>query len=278
MAGIDKWGSWNTGAVPLYKNGSIIGIVSADIEDLYIQRSLDTSFMNTIILSITMVVVLGALLGAIVALLRRVQRIQTRLYTIANYDNITGLPNRHYLFNYLNEIHTRTVKEDFYYAVMFIDLDNFKQVNDSSGHDAGDELLRYIAAFLSQAHEQIAKTFHPHAGLFNVSARLGGDEFLQLIPGSKDTPEAAIAAQRLFDSFRNQQHIQEFVKNHGVGMSIGIALFPRDSADYNTLITFADVAMYHAKAAGKNRFAIYDESMSHTIDELDLSVRRNNRC
>jgi diguanylate cyclase (GGDEF)-like protein len=278
MAGSDDWGSWNTGAVPLYKDGTIIGIVSTDIEDLYIQRSLDTSFMNTVILSVAIIVVLGALLGTIIALLRRVRKMQDKLYTIANYDNITGLPNRHYLFNYLGELSARDAENESPFAFMFVDLDNFKRVNDSAGHDAGDELLRHIAIFLENSREQDVKAFRPTAGPLALSARIGGDEFLRIVPGIKDKTEATIAAQRLLDSFKAQQHIQSFIEKYQVGLSIGVALFPKNSTNYNTLITYADIAMYHAKAAGKNRYAIFTNDMEQNIDELELSVRRDERC
>jgi diguanylate cyclase (GGDEF)-like protein len=269
----DEWGSFNTGATPIYDGDKVIGIVSTDIEDAYLQRSIDAANLSITVLVVTLVVVLGVLLAVIAIMLRRVSRMQHKLFKAANFDNITSLPNRNYLFNYLAKTSVDPRKSQNPYALLFIDLDNFKSVNDGAGHDAGDTLLRQIASFF-QSSNQNAKTFRPDAGALDFSARIGGDEFLQVLHGVGTREQAEEIVQQILDGFNQHPDMQRFIQEFNVGMSIGVALFPENSDDYNVLIKLADVAMYHAKDSGKNRFAIYDSDMGNGSEKLQLTVRR----
>lgn len=258
----DDYGSFNTGAIPIWKNGNVIAIVSADIRDTYLERSTSAARTNTIILVVTLVVVLGAMVAAVLWLAKRVRQMQAKLEHMAHIDTITGLPNRQYLFEYLGQLEEVDKKAPF--AVFFIDLDNFKQVNDNAGHDAGDELLQRIAKFLereAKAEGGDIKTFHPTAGLLNVSARVGGDEFIQIVHGVESPETAGQLAQRLLDNFAQQQDFDRFIKKYQVGLSVGIALYPYHSDNYHVLIKYADIAMYNAKKAGKNQYRVYTEEM-----------------
>ncbi|GHT99512.1 hypothetical protein FACS1894154_06730 [Betaproteobacteria bacterium] len=271
---VDEWGSFNTGAAPIYKEGKVIGIVSTDMEDAFLQRSMNTAVRNILILIVTLVLILGVLLAVIIILLRRVARMQKHLYRSANYDHITNLPNRNYLFNYLKENSEDSQMLKISYAVLFVDLDNFKNVNDRAGHDVGDTLLRMIAAFLEKS-SSATKSLYPDVGLPGLSARIGGDEFLLILPGIANGETAIEFTQKLLNSFAEENDLKRYIKEFGVGLSIGIALHPAHATDYDELIKNADIAMYRAKAAGKNRYVIYSAHMNDNIDKLELIVRNN---
>jgi len=255
---VDEWGSYNTGAVPILKDGQIVGIISTDIEDTFVKQNTWTTRRNAILLISTMVIAMSAMLLAVLILLRRVQAMQDRLFRMANYDTITNLPNRQYLMDYLYRASSgKSEKQP--YALMLIDLDNFKKVNDGAGHDAGDELLRDIAAYIGDEHEN-SISFRPSAGKLNVSARIGGDEFVKVLPGISTEKEAEEIAQKMLDNFTSHA-LDRFIEKYKVGLSIGIALYPYHSSDFNVVIKYADVAMYKAKAGGKNGFCVYKDEM-----------------
>lgn len=253
----DEFGNFNTGAVPIYFQGEIVGVVATDITDTYIQQSQSASLINTIILAVLLVVTLAAMIVLISILATRVRKMQEKLERMALYDTITGLPNRQHLIEYLEEL-TGQSNEPF--ALFFIDLDNFKTVNDKAGHDAGDELLRHIAHYLDTM-SQNAKSFRPAAGRLNIAARIGGDEFIQVVSGVSKEDQASELAEELLENFKSK-HLDRYIEKYQVGLSIGVALYPCQTEDYNVLIKYADIAMYHAKKAGKNRYRIYNDEMS----------------
>ena len=172
----------------------------------------------------------------------------------ASHDTLTGLPNRRLILSRLSEALRRSRRTGEAGAVMFIDLDNFKEVNDNAGHQAGDAVLLECAA-------RIRSLLNPGENL----GRLGGDEFL-LIVESIETPERL--SQLALEVIRRigEPIVVEGVA-HTVGASVGIAIFPRDSEDRDELLQFADMAMYRAKALGRNRYEFYSK-------ELDEEVRR----
>lgn len=253
----DEWGSYNTGAVPIFHDGEVVGIMSVDKADSYLMESRSSSVVNITILAVLLLALLGALTAFLLYLLRKVKDMQVVLRGMAHNDTITGLPNRLYLFEYLNEHMSNT--PDVPFALVFIDLDNFKSVNDQAGHDAGDELLRKIAEFLQSESAQ-ATTFHPTAGHLNVSARVGGDEFIQIYPGASTVEDAEAIAHRLFNAFKPAE-ISRYIEKYNVSLSVGIALYPSHSESYHALIKYADAAMYEAKRSGKKQFRIYSDGM-----------------
>ena len=255
----DKYGSFNTGAAPIWKDGNVIGIVCTDIEDIFIRRSVNTSRTNTVFLAITVFAAMCVLMIITVLLLHR-----QRLFHMANYDVVTGLPNRQCIMNYLERITTKPAKSKVSFAMLFIDLDNFKAVNDNAGHDAGDELLRKVASYLNTVHEN-AKLFRPAAGVLNVSARVGGDEFIQIVSGVQTESDAETAAKSVLKNF-NSKIFNQFIEKYHVGLSIGVALYPYHSENYHVLIKYADIAMYHAKKSGKNRYSIFNFEMKQAVE------------
>ena len=271
---IDEWGSFNTGAVPIFKDGRVIGIICTDIEDTYIQNSESASFGNALFLIITLFITMAAMAVVISLLLRNVQAAQDKLFRMANYDVLTGLPNRQYLLTYLEDLADKTLKKQTSFAFLLIDLDNFKRVNDNAGHDAGDELLRHIATYLDNIHEN-SKSFRPPAGMLNVSARIGGDEFVQVIPGVTTEDEAQMAVKKVLDNFSSQT-LDRYIEKYQVGLSIGVALFPYHTENFNVLIKYADVAMYYAKNSGKNTYRVYSDEMNQA-DAVNHRLEKQNK-
>lgn len=185
---------------------------------------------------------------------------QEQLKRIANYDVLTGLPNRAMLRGQLNQaLHVASRVGDMV-AVLFIDLDQFKQVNDTLGHASGDELLKMVS-------ERLASVCRKEDTL----GRLGGDEFIVIAQHIQSRSGAATLAAKLIHAldtpFSLEGH-QIFV-----GGSIGVSLFPHDAEDASTMIRNADVAMYHAKRGGGPRVAFYEEEMNaRALERLELGT------
>ncbi|MDR2106869.1 MAG: GGDEF domain-containing protein [Coriobacteriales bacterium] len=272
----DEWGSYNTGAIPLYRegdSGEIIGVISVDFEDAYIARSRDTAMANALLLTVVMAVTMAVLLGLLVILFRRNRKMEEDLLFVANHDAITNLYNRYYLFTYLAGWSKSRHSVGASFAILFIDLDNFKRVNDSAGHDEGDVLLRLISRFF-QAYSDTDET---GGDIENITARIGGDEFVQVIPGIATPEEAERRARAMLEDFIERPEFQRYIKDFDIGLSIGGALYPSQAVEYSELIRFADIAMYQAKYSGKNTYFLYDESMGDGPEGAVLSVRANPR-
>jgi diguanylate cyclase (GGDEF)-like protein len=164
----------------------------------------------------------------------------------SNEDVLTGLPNRHWVQTYLPEALAHAAANNATLALLFIDLDGFKKVNDTAGHAAGDEILRNAARRLKVA-------VRPH----DYVARLGGDEFVVILEQLEHKTDATQVAERVLHTFRESFRVAQSV--HALGASIGISLFPHDGTDADTLLRNADVAMYSAKAGGKGTYHFYDQ-------------------
>ncbi len=254
---VDAYGSYSTGAVPLMMGDQVVGIVAADVEDLLVRKNEQSTRANFILLVASLSVILVTMSLVLLYLLDRLKSMQDDLSRMASYDKLTGLPNRLYLMGYLKKLTSNKNSDPF--ALFFVDLDNFKKVNDSAGHDAGDALLRNIANYLDSA-QNASKAFRPTAGKLSVAARIGGDEFLLVVPGIGTANGAMAFADTLLAGFATKE-IDRYIKKYQVGLSIGVALYPRNAADFNLLIKYADIAMYHAKRAGKNCSRLYDDEM-----------------
>ncbi|GAB4292693.1 MAG: hypothetical protein Kow0096_07800 [Thiohalomonadaceae bacterium] len=169
---------------------------------------------------------------------------EERLYHLAHYDLLTDLPNRMLFYDRLRQGLLRARRNKRQVAVMFLDLDGFKQVNDELGHPAGDELLRQVARRLS--------------GLLRASdtvARFGGDEFTISLPDLAADDDIGRVAQKIIEAVAKPCYLGS--NRVQVTTSVGISLFPQDGEDPDTLITHADMAMYEAKKGGKNSYRFY---------------------
>jgi diguanylate cyclase (GGDEF)-like protein len=265
----DEWGSFNTGAVPLFDGGRLVGIVSVDFEDTYIQRSRQAATTNALVLVAVLALTMGLLIVFLIYQTRLNKQMHEDLSRVVNNDYVTGLPNRYYFYSYFSGRKKLTQFKNDPYALLFVDLDNFKVVNDCEGHDVGDELLRLIAGFLRSYTEKYAG----NSSVESLTARIGGDEFLQTLPGLTSDEEVQAYADRMLKDFAEVPELQKFIKNHNVGLSIGGALYPTHSDNYDDVVKLADIAMYHAKKNGKNSFTLYSPSMGDHVEGEVLSVR-----
>ena len=179
---------------------------------------------------------------------------QQQLEMQANFDALTGLPNRALLYDRLKQSVARAARAQSRLAVVFIDLDNFKFINDNLGHDAGDQLLKTVAGRIAGSIRKL-----------DTVARLGGDEFV-LILNDLDSEQGLWA---LLERIRLKTSQPVLLQEHScnVSASMGVALYPRDGVDEQTLLRHADVAMYAAKAAGKDNLHFFTGKLDQQSDE-----------
>lgn len=180
---------------------------------------------------------------------------------LANHDTLTKLPNRHWLNSYLPNALEHASHGTRRLAIFFIDLDNFKNINDTLGHEAGDELLIQATQRLK---ESVRASDHV--------ARLGGDEFVVILNHFDIEEDVTRVAKAIIYAI-SQPFTLESGSGNQVNASIGISLFPQDGQDAEALLKHADIAMYAAKAAGKGRYAFYH---SHLSDALILRLSKEN--
>lgn len=175
------------------------------------------------------------------------------LQRLANADALTALPNRHWLRSYLPAAIEKAAANNHLLAVLFVDLDDFKNLNDTMGHAAGDELLKAVA-------RRLKAVLRPRDSV----ARLGGDEFTMILESINRDNDAAAIADEIIDTL-----YEPFVLADGhfhiVHASIGISVFPQDGEDSDTLLKNADIAMYAAKAAGKGHYCFFDKQLSDNL-------------
>ncbi len=199
---------------------------------------------------------------------------EDQIRRLAYYDALTGLPNRMLFNEQLAKAIAQAERHQRRVAIMFIDLDNFKRVNDTLGHRAGDELLRQASTRLAGAlrsHDSLARIGSDLGDAHSI-ARLGGDEFIVLLTDVRRPEDAAGVAQRLVDSLAKPVTIEN--NEIFVGGSVGVAMFPEDGTNIDTLLMNADTAMYRAKAAGRGGFQMYDRSMNaQALDGLRMETR-----
>ena len=195
------------------------------------------------------------------ATMRESLRVSQRNEQLAHFDALTGLPNRVMFSQSLDQALHRCHRSGSPLALLFVDVDRFKNVNDALGHDAGDQLLREVAARMREALRAS-----------DIVARFGGDEFIVVIEDLPQPSFAASVAAKLLDAVAEPMHIegQEF----HVTASIGIATCPDDAGDARTLQKNADIAMFRAKAQGRNSYCFYaPQNEAHTLERLTMETQ-----
>lgn len=188
-----------------------------------------------------------------------IKRNENRMRHQATHDSLTGLPNRLALSQTLQELLGNDQVQDFKLGLLFIDLDGFKAVNDTLGHDRGDDLL--VA---------VSKRLRSVVRSSDIVARLSGDEFVITLPYITDADTAFNVGRKVVDAV-SKKPFELGEKNIYVGASVGVALFPSDAQDVESLLKHADIAMYQAKQAGKNTVRVFHSQMSENLQaKVDL--------
>ena len=194
---------------------------------------------------------------------------ERQMRDMAHYDAITGLPNRNLLHDRILQVLAQAKRTDELAAVMFLDLDRFKNINDTLGHMVGDALLRQVAQRLSMALRNS-----------DTLARIGGDEFVVVLPHISGCDQAVLVAEKLISVLDAPMVVQEHSLH--ISTSIGVCLYPQDGEDKDVLLRNADTAMYQAKAAGRNTYRLFTEQMNQEADRhyriesaLRVGVRDN---
>jgi diguanylate cyclase (GGDEF)-like protein/PAS domain S-box-containing protein len=183
------------------------------------------------------------------------KRAAEQMVHLAHYDALTDLPNRLLLMDRLQQLTKAAQRRESKVAVVFIDLDRFKEVNDSLGHAAGDVLL-----------QTLAKRFSKVVRAEDTLARMGGDEFVMVIQGLHRSQDAAIIVKQLLSCLKEPVMLNGY--EHTVTASMGISVFPDDAADGQELIRNADAAMYQAKAAGRDAYQFYTSDLNRRALEM----------
>ncbi|MFT6926719.1 MAG: diguanylate cyclase (GGDEF)-like protein [Psychromonas sp.] len=208
---------------------------------------------------------------------------QDKIVEMAHFDSLTGLANRSVFRDRVAVAVARAKRHAQIGAVLFLDLDNFKRINDTYGHSIGDQLLQEVARRLTdtvRGSDSLCETYSNK----NTLARLGGDEFTILLPEIRQIEDAENIAKRILDSMESSIHLSghDFV----VSTSIGIAIFPDHGEDVESLLKNVDAAMYFVKHAGKNGYDLFVDSMNvggkrrleienclrRAIDDKELSI------
>lgn len=193
------------------------------------------------------------------------KREEDRIQFLASHDVLTNLPNRSLLSDRLAQALAFAERNQNKVGVMFIDLDHFKNINDSLGHDVGDALLKQVSERISQC---LRRT--------DTIARLGGDEFVAVLPEIASENEVAYVAEKILESFAGKF----VVDGHQLSVtpSVGMSIYPEDGVDVTTLLRNADMAMYRAKDVGRNTLQFYRAEMTQSINErlqLEMALRQS---
>ncbi|MBL4827054.1 MAG: EAL domain-containing protein [Spongiibacteraceae bacterium] len=194
---------------------------------------------------------------------------EAKLYQLAQFDQLTGLANRRHCLEYLLKSLARARRRNGYLAVLFLDLDKFKDINDSRGHAEGDDLLKSVAKRLNACVRE-----------GDLAARFGGDEFVLILDEISQPEDAGFIAQKILDVMIEPHVINN--KPAIIGCSIGIATFPLCGKETDDLFKSADIAMFHAKSQGRNNYQFFAKEMQQQLDErihlehdLRYAIKRN---
>lgn len=186
---------------------------------------------------------------------------EKKLRKMAYYDHLTSLPNRLLLCERLEHAILAAKRHQSMVAVLFIDLDNFKTINDTLGHDIGDQFLQSVAMKMANSVREN-----------DTVARIGGDEFVIILEDIKEARHCELVAYKIITSVS-----EVIVKNIQAGASVGISVGPMDGYDAQSLLKKADIAMYKAKCSGKNNFAFYEKDIEYTLKTKRMSFNERRK-
>lgn len=234
-------------AFPLRRNGRVIGCLSAYASERDFFEADITNLLDNLA---------GEISFALDLFDREAQRksAELRIRQMATHDPLTGLPNRTLLLDRLSQAVHSAQRKQTCVGVLFLDLDHFKTINDSLGHEVGDWLLQSFTQRLRDCVRQE-----------DTLARQGGDEFILVLPDIADPAAAGRVADHLLRDLREPFYLND--QRLHVGVSIGISIYPLDTTDAPTLIRFADSAMYQAKQAGRAGYAFFTAELNNHVSE-----------
>jgi diguanylate cyclase (GGDEF)-like protein/PAS domain S-box-containing protein len=242
-------------ALPVRVGAHLLGVLEVQSERA---RSRETAWVSAL-----------ADVGSLLALFLRRERAEADLHRFARYDSLTGLPNRSFFLDTLQRTLSRAARQRTHSALVFLDLDGFKAVNDRLGHAAGDAVLQTMAERLRGGTRTS-----------DLVARIGGDEFVVLVQNLTRADDAALVARGLLDRLARpcRAHDHEVA----VSASAGISVYPEDGTDADTLLRNADLAMYRSKQEGKNTYRFFTPEMSTRalermllLDNLRVALERD---
>lgn len=202
------------------------------------------------------------------------KRSEREIHRLAYYDSLTGLPNRVLFKDRVTQAIAHARRYQYHLALLFLDLDRFKVINDTLGHNVGDILLKHVADRLADSVRHSDSIGRSSDEQTHELARLGGDEFTVLLTNLRDVQDASKVARRILEALARPFS----VSGHEifVTVSIGIAIFPADGESVDMLLKNSDTAMYHAKEQGRNSFQYYSNAMNAAANErllLEAEVR-----
>lgn len=224
---------------------------------------------------------IGSLANSFNQMSENLQRSNDQISYLAYHDDLTGLPNRLMFHEYASQAVHTAKRNNQKLSIIYIDLDNFKRVNDTMGHKAGDTLLKEVSDRILGCLRESDYAARTDDELDDIAARIGGDEFLLLLHDIPDNFLPGKVAERIINSLSHPVNISgnEFY----VSASLGITIYPDDSTTAEDLIKHADIAMYHAKSAGKNSYQYFLESMNSSMlrrmqleNKLRNAIAKNN--
>jgi diguanylate cyclase (GGDEF)-like protein len=195
-------------------------------------------------------------------MIKELEQTQLRLKHLALHDSLTDLPNRNLFYDHLNKSVARAKRQEGMLAVLFIDLDEFKNINDKLGHSVGDLMLLSVAKRLTECIRES-----------DIVARMGGDEFTIILDDVNSVDDTAMVAEKILEAM-SVPFVLEGNKI-SITASIGISVYPNDSSDKDALMKNSDTAMYMAKEKGKNNYRFFLSELNENIfNKIDIQKER----
>jgi diguanylate cyclase (GGDEF)-like protein len=248
--------------VPIMEDGEIWGAFEIYYDITAKKEQLDRLLFRSA--AIIFILAIGFISVIVVTLTKESKNIAEReraqeiIHYLAHYDALTGLPNRLLYREHVSRALVSAQRNSEKLAILFIDLDNFKRVNDSLGHDVGDVLLREVATrFGNTLRKSDILARQGDEDEITSIARFGGDEFIVLLSDIEGERDAAMAASRVLGALSDPFVVADH--EFKVGASIGISMYPRDGEDFETLTKNADAAMYRAKSQGTKNYRFFSQ-------------------
>ncbi len=238
------------------KNIPIIFVTAFNKEEIYVFKGYDAGAVDYLFKPVNLDILVNKV-RVFVDLYRQkkiIEKQASSLEKLAFYDHLTKLPNRTLFFDRFKQALAKAKRTKSLVALLSIDLDRFKKVNDTLGHDVGDLLLK-----------EVAQRFTSLLRSSDTIARMGGDEFTAILNDISNIHNVSTVVQKAIDLISKPFHLKDFTCS--VGASIGIALFPSDADNIDQLTKNADIAMYHAKSKGENNFQFYKTELNTNIVE-----------